>query len=297
MYVTWTRSGDTLLGQLTQAKSAEDGSGTVDTQRVDFDGTAEGSSVSLRLNQGLGNTSTLTGTIDGDTLTLDYPGLEGDVVTVRLREGDAEDFNAALGALRDEVAQAKQDADLAAADQQARDDAAGLADGVRASMDALAGAAENTTASNPDYYASSLDTIGSSLDTVKSSYEVLTDSVQNGYDTVCDDAEIVADDVEIMEEDIATMRSDVRANSDPGVLADDIRELRGQLAELEAVKPALVPADAPTRADVGAAIRAARRNVRRQGGEGVDFDAAQRLFDQANAIRAKADAACRAAGG
>jgi hypothetical protein len=297
VYVTWTRSDDSLSGQLTQARRADENDGTVDTVRASFDGTADGSAVSLRLDQGLGSVSTLTGELDGDALALDYPGLDGEVITIRLREGDGTDFNSALSELRAEAEQDKQAADEAAAEEQALEDAAATADAVRAGIDALDQAAENATASNPELYQADLDTIRSSLDTVKSSYEVLTQGVAAGYGTVCEDASIVADDVQIMREDIARVRADVRRNTDPGVLGDDIRSLRGLLSELEATEPALVPAGAPTRADVEDAIRAARRTVRRAGARGADFAAADDLLAQAEAIKAKADDACQRSGG
>jgi chaperonin cofactor prefoldin len=298
VYVSWTRSNDSLSGQLTQALAADDVTqGTVNTQRVGFDGTVDGSAVSLRLNGGLGATSTLTGKLDGDTLALDYPGGDGGVITIRLHKGDSVAFNSALAALRDKAASAKQQADQVAADQQASEQAAQLADGVRTAIAALDQAAENATATGPDLYQSDLDTISSDLDTVKSSYEVVTEDVANGYnDTICDDASSVGDDVDNMKSDIDSMHGDVKSNSDPSVLDDDIQYLREQLAQMQGVDPAMLPADAPTQDEVDQAIRAARRKVRAEGGQGADFTKAQALLGQAEAIKAKADAACQAHG-
>jgi hypothetical protein len=294
LYVSWTRSKDALSGQLTQARAADARDGTVDTERVSFDGTVNGSSVSLRLNQGLGTTSTLTGKLDGDTLALDYPGADGAVITIKLTTGDSAAFNSALAALRDKATTAKAQADQAAADQKAREDAARLVDGVRSSIAALDGAADNATSSAPDLYQSDLDNIRSSLDTVKSSYEVVTQDVASGYnDTICDDASSVGDDVSSMKDDIASMHGDVKTNSDAGVLDRDIQDLRQQFAEMQALDPSVLPAGAPTQDDVDAAVRAARRKVRAQGGQGANFTNAQELLAQAEALKAKADAACQ----
>src|SRR4051812_45034985 len=65
-YVSWTRSGNTLTGQLTEARTADDSDGTVTPQRMSFTGTVSGPAVSLRLEQGLGTSSTLTGSLHGD---------------------------------------------------------------------------------------------------------------------------------------------------------------------------------------------------------------------------------------
>ena len=260
VYVSWTQSKDSLSGQLTQARASDDvQEGNVDTDRVGFDGTLDGSAVSLRLNEGLGTTSTLTGKLDGDTLALDYPGADGQIITIKLHKADSPDFNTALAALRERVTRAKEQADQAAAEQQARQGAAALADSVRSGMAALDQAAGNATANGPDLYHADLDTVRSDLDTVRSSYEVVTQAVANGYDdTICDDAANVGDDVDNMKHDINSMHGDVKRNSDAGVLDRDIDDVRGKFAQMRALDPALLPDDAPTRADVNAAISAAR---------------------------------------
>lgn len=70
-----------------------------------------------------------TGKLDGDTLALDYPGADGQIITIKLHKSDSSAFDTALAALRNRVTGAKDEADQAAAEQQAREDAARLADG------------------------------------------------------------------------------------------------------------------------------------------------------------------------
>jgi hypothetical protein len=306
LYVSWTRTDNELTGQLTQTRANDDGDGTVQTRRTSFTGTVNENAVSLRLDHGFGTSTTLTGTLNGDTLALDYPGKDGAVITIRLAEGNSEAFNARLAELRERTATAKHDADeQAARDQavadeevaldQARTDAANLASSVRGQIDALDRSAEDATASNPGLYDSDLQVIRSSLDTVNNSYQVLESTIENGYDTVCDDAALVADDVKALQRDIDTMRRDVNQNTDPSVLDDDISALRDQYQALTAADPGLLPAGAPTKANVDQAIRKARRKVRRAGG--ANFTAANKLLGQAQSLKAKADAACQAAGG
>lgn len=298
VYVSWTRSNDSLSGQLVQARADDDvHAGGIDTERVSFDGAVDGSAVSLRLDEGLGATLTLTGTLDGDTLALDYPGTDGGIITITLRKDDTAAFNAAVAALREKVSQEKERADQAAAEQQAREEAAGLADGVRFKMAGLEEAATNATANGPDLYQSDLDTVSSDLDTVKSSYEVVTEDANNGHnDTICDDAANVGDDVTNMKDDIGAMRDDVESGSDPRVLASAILDLRHQFAQMNDVDPSLLPDGAPTQDEVAAAISAARRKVRTKGREGANFTKAEALLAEAEAIKAKADAACQAHG-
>jgi hypothetical protein len=298
VYVSWTKTKDSLSGQLTQARAVDDVSkGIVDTERVSFDGMIDGKAVSLRLNEGLGSTSTLTGKLDGDMLALDYPGRDGAVITIKMGKGDSAAFNAALAALRDKTTQAKQDADQAAADQQAREDAVAAADGVRTAIGALGQAADNATATGPDLYSSDLDTISSDLDTVKSSYEVLTQDVENGNsDTICDDASVIGNDVDNLKDDIGALHSDVKTTSDAAVLDGDIRDLRQQFEAMQSFDPSMLPDDAPTQDDVDQGIRAARRKVRTKGRQSTNFVQAQALLAKAQAIKAPADAACQAHG-
>jgi hypothetical protein len=295
VYVSWTNSKDVLSGQLTQARASDDVSkGTVDTERMSLDGKIDGKAVSLRLNEGLGSTSTLTGKLDADMLALDYPGNAGAIITIKMHKGDGAVFNAALAALRDKATQAKQEAERAAADQQAQEDAVAAADGLRSAIDALDQTADNAIANSPDLYSSDLDTIGSDLDTVKSSYEVITQDVSNGYnDTICGDASVVGDDVDNLKRDISSMHGDVKTTSDTSVLDGDIRDLRQQFSALTSFDPSMLPGDIPTKQVVEDAIAAARRKVRAKGGQGVNFTRAQALLAKAQAIKSRADTACK----
>lgn len=298
VYVSWTKSEDALSGQLTQARADDDvAKGAVDTVRVGFDGTIDGKGVSLRLDEGLGTTSTLTGRLDGDTLALDYPGRDGAIITIKLHEGDSGAFNTALSALRAKTTEAKQRAGQAAAEQEARDDAAAAAAGVRTALAGLDQAAENATASGPDLYGSDLDTINSDLDTVKSSYEVVTQDLENGYsDTICDDASVVGDDVDNLKHDINRLHGDVSSTSNPRVLDRAVRDLRQRSDAMESLDPALLPDDAPTQDEIDQAISAAHHKVRVEGRQGTNFAKAQALVAKAQAIKSQADAACQAHG-
>ena len=291
VYVTWTRSDDALSGQLTQAMAPEQVDGEVQTNRVGFSGTVSGEAVSLRLEQGLGTSSTLTGSLDGDTLSLDYPGADGGVTAIKLHRGDSAAFNDELAALRGRVADTKQQADEQAAQDEIAADAAAAVENVNRLIDGLAAAAENATASNPGLYDSDLDTIRSGLDTAKSSHELFQSDQANGYrENYCDDASTLADDVANMRHDIRSMRHDVKANTDASLISEDIQNLRDQFATQQNFDPALLGPDAATREDVEDAIRAARRKVSQSGG--ADFATAEKLLDQAKSLQADAQAAC-----
>jgi hypothetical protein len=128
VYVKWTRSDASLKGELTRASVAGG------TQRVAFTGSADGSSVSLRLARALGARTTLNGALVGETLTIDYPG-EGEASTIMLRAADKQAFDSVASALRTRSAQeaSTPTPEAAATSTPARPDA--LMDAVRAAYD------------------------------------------------------------------------------------------------------------------------------------------------------------------
>jgi hypothetical protein len=97
VYVTWKRSDTSLTGELTRTSSPGG------TQRVAFTGTADGSTLSLRLAHALGTRTTLNGALVGHTLTLDYPG-EGESSTIRLLAADQAAYAREAAALHARVA-------------------------------------------------------------------------------------------------------------------------------------------------------------------------------------------------
>ena len=256
VYVTWKRSDRSLTGELTRALIPARAAG-VRTDRVGFTGTVAGSSVSLKLAHGLGSRSRLSGTLAGDTLTLDYPGGDASVSTIRLRHADGQAFGRELASLRRTAARAV--ATPAGGDA-----------GVRDALAALAAAADP------------LPKVRAALRAVESSYaSVRSDEAYNYTDTICDDTVAVDEQVAAMKRVVASLSG--------APAAGEIATLRRRFAALQAIPAARRPAGAPTRHDVDAAIRAARRPAaasRRQ---------ARRLLARAGALQTRADAACKRA--
>jgi hypothetical protein len=169
VHVTWTRSDRSLTGQYTRAL-APGGAGRTD--QVGFTGTVYGSSVKLKLARGVGTLTTLDGTLSGDTLTLDYPGTDGNVSTIRLSSGDGKAFDRDLASLRGRAAGAK-----------------------RAAAAAPVGTATPAAAS-----AGGPAQLRSALVTIKASYAtVVSDRAYNYTDTICDDAGTVDEQVNAMQ--------------------------------------------------------------------------------------------------
>jgi hypothetical protein len=98
VYITWKRSDKSLKGELSRA-TVPGG-----TQKVAFTGTADGSAVNLKLSRPVGERTTLSGALAGNTLTLDNPGEAGGS-TIRLHTAGEDDFTQGAAALRGRVAQ------------------------------------------------------------------------------------------------------------------------------------------------------------------------------------------------
>lgn len=298
IYLSWTQSGDELDGQITQSLADSDPlAGEVDTNRASFTGTADGDAVSLRIDRGLGSTSTITGTIDGTELRLSFPGQDGGSTPIVFREGGDAEYNAALARLREKTGQQKSAAEAEARESQAREDGTDAAAAVHGAVTNLQSSADTAGESNPAEYDVDLATIQAALDTVKASYEVVQQAIDNSYnDTICDDAGVLGDEVSNMRREIGNMRGNRARNRDPNQLSDDIKLLREKFAELQAIDAQYRPADSPSKSDVDKAIADARAQIRAQGGRGADFGAADKLLSQAVALQVKADAACERLG-
>jgi hypothetical protein len=295
IYVSWTRKDDHLSGSLTQALR-DDQVNQVTTHRVSFSGTVSGSGVSIDVNQGLGNVTTLTGELDGDVLKLDYPGAQdGSITTIAMHKASVAQFNAQLAALKEQAAEARQAQEQAQAAEQARNDAQRLSDAVKGDISAVRQAAASTKATST--YASALDGIRRDLATVKK--DTATVLAEPSSINVCSDDGIVQSDVGTMEADIGSIESDQGATqSDNASIADAIGQVRSDFDQLHAIDPSYLPADAPDAAMVDAAIRGARRRESSDTATGGGVHAqAEMQLKQARAYQSQADAVCTRAGG
>jgi hypothetical protein len=273
VYVSWTRTKDSLSGQFTRALASATPGAPLRSDRVNFTGKVSGDAVSLQLAKGLGSMRTLTGALDGDSLVLSYPGADGGAATLQMHQADAHAFDSDLAALRAHAGGSAATGTAA--------DVAKLAADVRARIATLAPAAKGAQ----------LAAIRAALKIVEGSYaNVTTDQADNYVDTICDDVASLDGQVKTMQAAVGAMKG-----GDPTALAKQVSALRAAAGELAHADPKLVPAGAPTAQDVDAAITAARQTV--SGAAPANASAAQRLLDQAKRLQRKADAACRSADG
>lgn len=113
VFVQWTRDGSAVSGTLRQALLSED-QAQVRESSAAITGTVQDGALTLQVGgQLLG--SAISGRFKGDELELDYPGVDGGVVEIKLSSDDAAGYNSQLGALRASAQQTKREQDVQAA--------------------------------------------------------------------------------------------------------------------------------------------------------------------------------------
>jgi hypothetical protein len=292
--VKWARSGDDLSGALTQARIDASDPYAVATDHVGFTGKIDGSAVSLRLSQGLGIETTLTGKLAGSDLALDFPGEDGEITTVRFRKATADDYNIALAALRERARQAKTEADQAQAEATATQDAQASAEAVRADLDALQRVTSGASSDAAGRYSDVLDQIRTDLGAVKKDTQMALSDASRNADATCSDAGTVSSDLGTIESDIGTLESEQGSTDGTTTSINEaIKRLRDDFEALQSFDPRYLPPDAPDRADLDAAINDARREARNAASSaGGPIAEAQRILETARSYEAQANAAC-----
>ncbi|MFN8515239.1 MAG: hypothetical protein U0841_22165 [Chloroflexia bacterium] len=100
MFVEWTDNNGTLAGTLQTAKQSLRTTPGVTISSDGFTGIRADNRVTLTIPAGLGFGTTLSGTVDGSTLTLFMPNQQGVTTPYTFRAATLTDFNRAIAALR-----------------------------------------------------------------------------------------------------------------------------------------------------------------------------------------------------
>ena|GEM_PF-6010987 len=118
-------------GHWATADSPQTGAaGATTACRLSFTGTLHGGQISIVTNGILGSTSTWTGTLAGDTLTLNMPQDNGSIAPVTFTRGQVTAYNSAVSKFQAQVTQERAQAasDAASASANADADAASASD-------------------------------------------------------------------------------------------------------------------------------------------------------------------------
>jgi hypothetical protein len=308
IFVQWTRNASQLSGELQQATLQNNGQSdssnpeSVSNNSVAFTGTVSGSGVTLSLNQGLGSVSSLTGTLNGSELDLNFPGQNGGITTVALHSGDASAFNQAVASLQDQASQAntqvQQQQQQAQAQAQSVANDASVVSQDLGNLKSAVSRANGTSSLGSDLNQEKTDLATTLTDEQK----VLGEAGSTDSGTLCSDAGQVATDAGTVQTDQGTIQSDQGSSqSDTTSISSAVAQLKKDNAALDADRtndPTDVPSDAPTDSQVSAAIKAAQAQTGSENGAvGGALSQAQAMVNTANGYANKAQAACNSAGG
>lgn len=304
VFVTWTQNAGQLSGELQEGTLQTDsGSGTesVANDSVSFAGTISGSSVTLTLNQGLGATTNLTGTLTGNELNLNYPGQGGSVITLQMQPGTANDYNQDLNTLQSQANQANYQAQQAQAAQQRANSVASDAHTVANDLNSLQSAVSN--ASGTGSVAGDLAQMQKDVGQTQTDLQhVLSEVGQVDGPTLCSDADTVSSDADTVQGDSDTIQGDQDSGGgDASDITAAIQQLQRDKAALDADRqsdPGDVPVEAPSDAQIAQAIKAARAKINGESGTTSSaMSQAQAMLNTANGYASKAQNACSAVGG
>lgn len=250
-YLAWTRTDTSVSGNFSQA-IWRDGDTALTNEAFNVTGTADGNSISLKLDEGLGLGPTGVGTFNGDRLTLTFPSTNGKVNQYVFRPGTQADYAGLVATVQSQIdaANAAAEAERAAAEEQARRDAAvqnasaalgNAIDALSSNADVLEGSAANM-ASAVEHVAGSID------DGMQLAYERLRGwtQVQPMDDVAQGNVCVALGDVEVARGDVDVAVGDVEVAEDPYKSA-----LSDRSGYVSAVQAAVTDLNAAVAADEG----------------------------------------------
>jgi hypothetical protein len=98
--IQWTRNGNAVSGSLQQTLLKDPAGSGISTQQISFTGTLAGNGLTLQLNQDLGTTTSLVGTLSDPGFTLTYPGSASNLIQIPFTPGQISDYNQAVNQLQ-----------------------------------------------------------------------------------------------------------------------------------------------------------------------------------------------------
>lgn len=237
-FIQWTEdSGHHLSGTLQSVTATSDN--TVKSTTAAFTGIHDGSNISITFST-LGFSSTLTGTLNGDTLTLTVPDQNGLLATDAFHLASVQEYNSAVSALRQHIqtqSVATQSAQATVAAQQAQAQATAAA---KSQLDQAVATANSQLSSDLDALSSNVQSLAgatdfsNALDAYTSAWtQMQTDyqREQTDYQQGCGsngyNAGVVSYDAGVVKYDLGTIKYD------DGTLSYDQNVVNGALASVQ----------------------------------------------------------------
>jgi len=246
MTISWTDDGSGhLTGSLQNATPNKVASGDlVKTVSVSFTGNLHDGQISIVTNGFLGVSSTWTGSLSGDTLTLNIPQQDGSIAPATFTRGKVSDYNAAVSQLQDNVTQerAKAASDAASAAAKAASDQASAAnDAALANADEKVSAALVTLQGSLsaglsfDQFTTDMTTLKQDLATTLADSAKATAEGRSNVDA-CGDSSTAQGDASSVDGDASSIDGDAStAHATIDSLANQAEDLRAAFAQVKTV--------------------------------------------------------------
>lgn len=238
VFIQWTEdSSHHVSGTLQSASATSDN--TVQSATEAFTGVRDGSSISITFSA-LGFSSTLTGTLNGDTLTLAVPDQNGYIATDQFHTASVQDYNHAVNALRQRIqtqAAATQSAQATANTQQAIAQATQSAQSQldqavtdansKLSSDVQSMSSDAQSLANSTSFSDALNAYASSWSQMQKDYQQEKNDYANGCGSGGYNASVVSYDAGVVSYDLGTIQYD------DGTLSYDQNTMSGPLARVQ----------------------------------------------------------------
>lgn len=291
-----TRQDDALSGTLDETRLKSSDAMMVTPMHAAFTGTIDGTALTLSFPAGLGFVTNISGTLSGDTMTLQSPQDDGSVASLTLKPGSIDTYNQGASAVQ-ASAQANADANTAAAAsaadaKQQQDSQAGIRDAAdRVARDVAA--LQPALNPGPDFSAFDSDLAAARTDLATAKTDAARAATESDEGSACSDASSAASDAASVESDAASIDSDTASvDSEIDSVNTAARGLQQSLSAYQQ-SAAAMPGYTPTNAPNARAIQTLLDKTTKQAGA-WKAKAAQyqgqvaQLVTQANAIATKA---------
>jgi len=237
MTISWTDDGSGhLTGSLQNATPNSDATGDlVKTVNVSITGNLHDGQISIVTSGFLGVSSTWTGSLSGDALTLNVPQQDGSIAPVTFAKGKVSDYNAAVSQLEDNVTQERA---KAASDAASAAAAAELADADKQVTNAVAALQGSLSEGlSFDAFTTDMATLKKDLETTRSDALKATSAGAEARANMdaCGDASTAQGDASTVGGDESTIGGDEStAQATIDALARQAKELRNAQTTMKA---------------------------------------------------------------
>ena len=282
-FIQWTNKNGQLSGQLEEVSLSSNSSLQTQQTHAAFTGTLTGSQISLNFGSFLGIPEIITGTFDGNTLTLTLPQQNGQLSSIVFDPASINDYNKAVSAFENTTAQQATNATATVQTQetQAQNQQA-TATALQSQQQAVANAnnalsaafsnlqSDTSSLSNDTNFKNVLQGYANDWQQMQKDYQQEQTDASNGCAndnqyTVADDSYTVADDLYSIQDDDYSF-SDVKTPIDSDIqrIQQDIQAVQSDWKQLQssaASNTTGVPAPAFSSNDVNSAIQAAQNQI------------------------------------